>query len=200
MTNRSHPLFFAVASLCLVACEGPTDDMSLRAAGPGVADLDFGITEYVCDDDMLDELSTPLPGSQSPVGGRECDYVANIDRVADPSSTVDPARCASLRNRARDLIARHGSCELDTQCDTFTAAEANIADTCLGAFECYVPLREGTDLEAFARRARQLDALYVEAGCSCPVAMCTDPDRTLSVCEAGTCRLDVATAPDRLRL
>lgn len=196
MSHHSHPLLVAIASLCLVACEEPVEETSLRNAAP--ADVEFGISQYVCEPTALDDVRARTPDGQSPVGGRECDYVSNIDRVLDPSSTVDPALCASLERQARDLIARHGQCELDMQCSMYTAAEAGVADTCMAVFECYLGLHTDADISEFAGEARRLDTLYAQAGCLCPVAMCTDPDATIAICDSSSCELDVVAAPTEL--
>lgn len=126
-------------------------------------------------------------------GGCSDDSRAIEPRVT--TGTPDPEACAELRQEARALVDEFAPCGSDRACSPVLAQEV-VGDTCVPLFQCYLPTVPGFAGEEFAERAAEIDARYREVCGGCPDATCVERDLMLSVCESGSCELDVARFDD----
>src|SRR5262245_30757035 len=97
--------------------------------------------------------------------------------------------CDEVESRARMLVDEFAQCDTGESCvvvDLGTLVE----NACLGGFQCFAALAEGSDLQDFSGRAGALETEFATCG-KCSTAECANRDRLEAFCDTGQrrCRL-----------
>ncbi len=101
--------------------------------------------------------------------------------------------CDDIKSRAKALVAEFAACDPGQRCVVVDLGKV-VENGCLGDFQCFTALAEGSDLDDLSRRARALEAEF--AGCGeCSMPECANLERWTAFCDEGQrrCRL---RAPD----
>jgi hypothetical protein len=96
--------------------------------------------------------------------------------------------CGDVKSQARALVEEFAACDGGKTC-VVVDLEPVVESACLGDFQCFTALAEGSDLAEFSRRARALETEFVACG-ECATAECSTPERWTAFCDEGErCRL-----------
>jgi hypothetical protein len=101
--------------------------------------------------------------------------------------------CADVKSRAKALVAEFAACDSGRSCLVVDLG-AVVGNSCLGDFQCFAALAEGSDPAELSRRARSLEQEYASCG-ECAMPECSNREGWTAFCDEalGRCRL---RAPD----
>jgi hypothetical protein len=97
--------------------------------------------------------------------------------------------CEDLKARATALVDEFAACDSGRSCVVLDLATV-VENACLGSFQCFAALAEGSDMADFSRRARALEMEFAACG-ECATADCANRDTLEAFCdtEQRRCRL-----------
>jgi hypothetical protein len=100
--------------------------------------------------------------------------------------------CDDIRRDSEALVESYAACSQGDGCIVVDMYElvGSGSDNCLSAFQCSAALRDGTDVDAFAKKARALADDY--EGCDeCAIAGCVGPGPLTASCNTSTGRCEI---------
>ncbi len=97
--------------------------------------------------------------------------------------------CDDVKSRARTLVAEYARCDAGQKCVVVDLGPL-VENACLGDFQCFTALAEGSDLDELAPRARVLEQEFARCG-ECSMSDCSNPERWTAFCDEAQrrCRL-----------
>jgi hypothetical protein len=97
--------------------------------------------------------------------------------------------CEDAEADARALIAEMAACNPGDTCVAANLYDLAGENNCTVAFQCFAPIRQGVDVEAFKPRARAIADRKKSCG-SCAIAGCVDPSQLQPTCNPQTRRCE----------
>jgi hypothetical protein len=94
--------------------------------------------------------------------------------------------CDDIKSRARALVAEFAACDAGRSCVVVDLGRV-VENACLGDFQCFTALAEGSDLDELSRRARALEQEFARCG-ECAKSECARPEGWTAFCDVAQSR------------
>jgi len=95
--------------------------------------------------------------------------------------------CRALQDEGQALVDTYQACKAGDEC-VVVNLDGLVSPNCTGAFACSAFFKKGSDLAAFAARAREIESQYKDCR-TCSQASCAPPPSTAK-CNVATGRCE----------
>jgi hypothetical protein len=108
-------------------------------------------------------------------------------------SSSQANQCEAAQRTAQELLDTHADCRAGVGC--VLVIQPDLGIPCSLLFHCPFAVAQGTDVSAFAARAKEIQAqaqVCRQCGIPCPMPTCVPSDSVRATCNTTTGRCNIA--------